>query len=177
STVPPSAVLLLIAVLSYALYSPGLSGGFLFDDFPNLKDMGVYGGVTNWESFYRFVFQGWSGPTGRPISLASFLLDDNAWPSHAPWFKKTNLLIHILCGLLLCWAALLLMRNLKSINEHQAQWIAVLACAFWLLHPYMVSTTLYVVQRMAQLATLFCLAGIVLYLSGRLQLASRPKEI
>src|SRR5690554_4934632 len=44
----------------------------------------------------------------------------------------------------------------------------------WLLHPYMVSTTLYVVQRMAQLATLFSLAGITLYLYGRLQLVIKP---
>ena len=40
----------------------------------------------------------------------------------------------------------------------------------------MVSTTLYVVQRMAQLATLFCLAGIALYLYARLQLAITPKR-
>lgn len=171
----PSVFLLLIAVLAYLVYAPGLSGGFLFDDYPNLQDMGIYGGVTDWESFNRFVFQGWSGPTGRPISLASFLLDDNTWPSQAPLFKQTNLLIHVLCGLLLCWATLLLMRNLKSVGERQAQWIAVLACAFWLLHPYMVSTTLYVVQRMAQLATLFCLGGIVLYLYARLQLEKKTK--
>lgn len=169
-------LLLLLILVAGLIYWPGLSGGFLFDDHPNLDDMGNYGGVVDWESFRAFVFSGWSGPTGRPISLASFLLDDNTWPSHAPWFKRTNLLIHILCGLLLCWATLLLVRNLKTVSEHQAQWIAVLACAFWLLHPYMVSTTLYVVQRMAQLATLFCLAGIVLYLYGRLQLATQPRR-
>lgn len=108
--------------------------------------------------------------------MLSFLLDDNTWPSHAPWFKKTNLLIHVLCGLLLCWATLLLMRNLETVNEGQAQWIAVLACALWMLHPYMVSTTLYVVQRMAQLATLFSLAGITLYLYAHLQLPKDSKR-
>ena len=171
----PSLSLLLLTLLAALVYWPGLTGGFLFDDYPNLDDMGNYGGVVDWDSFRAFVFSGWSGPTGRPISLASFLLDDNTWPSHAPWFKQTNLLIHLLCGLLLCWASLLLVRNLKAVSENQAQWIAVLACALWLLHPYMVSTTLYVVQRMAQLATLFCLAGITLYLYGRLQLATRPR--
>lgn len=172
----PSAFLLLITTLAGLAYWPGLSGGFLFDDYPNLDAMGHLGGVSNWETFKAFVFSGWSGPTGRPISLLSFLLDDNTWPSQAPWFKRTNLLIHILCGLVLCWATLLLVRNLKSVSESQAQWIAVLACALWLLHPYMVSTTLYVVQRMAQLATLFCLVGIVLYLHGRLQLVVRTRR-
>ena len=176
SAASPSICLLLLAALVGVVYQPGLSGGFLFDDYPNLDAMGRLGGVSNWETFNAFVFSGWSGPTGRPISLASFLLNDNTWPSHAPWFKQTNLLIHILCGLLLCWAVLLLLRNLGSITERQAQWVAVLACAFWLLHPFMVSTTLYVVQRMAQLATLFCLSGIVLYLYARLQLAARPRR-
>ena len=171
-----SVALLFLIVVVMLCYWPGMQGGFLFDDFPNLKDLGAYGGVTDWASFKSFVFQGWSGPTGRPIALASFLLDDNTWPSHAPWFKQTNLLIHLLCGLLLCWATLLLVRNLNTVSEHQAQWIAVLACGLWLLHPYMVSTTLYVVQRMAQLATLFCLAGIVVYLYGRLQLATQPRR-
>lgn len=165
-----------IFVIAYLALYLGISGGFLFDDFANLKDMGVLGGITNWETFHAFVFSGWSGPTGRPIALASFLLDDNTWPSYAPWFKQTNILIHLLCGLLVCWAVLLLVRNFKSVSEQQAQWIAVLACALWMLHPYMVSTTLYVVQRMAQLATLFSLAGIVLYLHARLSLQKTPKR-
>src|SRR5690606_38378333 len=140
--------LILLTVVAGLVYLPGRSGGFLFADYPNLEDMGNYGGVVDWETFRAFVFSGWSGPTGRPISLASFLLNDNTWPSHAPWFKQTNLLIHILCGLMLCWTTLLLLRNFKSVSERQAQLVAVLACALWLLHPYMVSTTLYVVQRM-----------------------------
>lgn len=168
--------LLLIISLSIITYWPGLSGDFLFDDYPNLEALGHLDGVRNWETFRAFVFSGWSGPTGRPLALASFLLNDNTWPSHAPWFKQTNLYIHILCGLLLCWSTLLLARNFKTLSEQQAQWIAVLTCALWVLHPYMVSTTLYVVQRMAQLATLFSLAGIVLYLHARLQLAQTPKR-
>lgn len=168
--------LALLVLATYLLYLPGLQGGFLFDDFPNLNAMGAMGDIVNWETFRAFVFSGWSGPTGRPIALASFLLDDNTWPSYAPWFKLTNILIHLLCGLLLCWAVLLLARSFKSVSEQQAQWIAVLACALWMLHPYMVSTTLYVVQRMAQLATLFSLAGIVLYLHARLSLQKTPRR-
>src|SRR5690554_7075651 len=172
----PATLLITIICAASAIYWPGIQGGFLFDDFPNLDAMGALGGVTNWETFHAFVFSGWSGPSGRPLALASFLLNDNTWPSQAPWFKQTNLYIHILCGLLLCWSTLLLARNFKTLSEQQAQWIAVLTCALWMLHPYMVSTTLYVVQRMAQLATLFSLAGIVLYLHARLQLAQTPKR-
>jgi tetratricopeptide (TPR) repeat protein len=172
----PVAVFLLIFSTVFLTYQPGLVGSFLLDDFPNLELMGHLGGIVDWETFHAFVFSGFSGPTGRPIALASFLLDDNTWPSYAPWFKQTNLYIHLLCGLLLCWTILLLMRNFKHLSEQQAQWVAILACALWLLHPYMVSTTLYVVQRMAQLATLFSLMGIVIYLYGRLQIPHKTRR-
>lgn len=50
----------------------------------------------------------------------------------------------------------------------------MLSAAFWVLHPYFVSTTLYIVQRMAQLTTLFSLLGIIGYLKGRFLLDKRP---
>lgn len=168
SVVPPLLLIVLLVVV-YLVYAPGVNGGFLFDDYPNLQDMGDYGGVKDWESFTGFVLNGHSGPLGRPISLASFLLDDNTWPSKAEWFKATNLKIHLICGLLLCWLVLHLMRLLGR-TEKDAVWIALLSSAIWLLHPFLLSTTFYVVQRMAQLATLFMFAGLVGYLYGRLLL-------
>lgn len=170
----PLVVLALIMGGAFFCYLPGLKGGFLFDDFPNLSDLSTYGGVVDWETFKSFVFNGWSGPSGRPIALASFLLNDNAWPSLGAYFKPTNFLIHLLCGLLLCWCTFLLMR-LYGYPESKAVWIALLTCAFWLLHPLFVSTTLYIVQRMAQLATFFSLAGMVGYLQGRLVLRAGKK--
>jgi tetratricopeptide (TPR) repeat protein len=170
----PSLILMLAVGLAAGCYWPGLQGGFLFDDFHNLEDLGAYGGVRDWETFRAFVFGGDSGPTGRPLALLSFLLDDNAWPSYPAWFKSTNLAIHLLCGLFLCWCGLLLLRS-HEFEERTAQWIAVFSAACWLLHPLMVSTTLYVVQRMAQLAALFVFAGIAGYLYGRALLPMRPR--
>jgi len=168
-----AAVLTLLLLLGLTVYSPGLSGGFLFDDFPNLSKMGQYGEVRGWNEFRSFVFGGFAGPLGRPVSLASFLLDDWAWPSAAYGFKRTNLLIHLLTALALCWATLNLLR-LYGVEERKAAWMAVLNMGIWLLHPYLVSTTLYVVQRMAQLAALFMFAGLAGYLNGRRLLPARP---
>ncbi len=170
----PSLFLGLLLVATWLCYAPGLDGGFLFDDYPNLEPLGAFGGVTDWESFKSFVFSGVSGPTGRPLALATFLLDDNTWPSYGAWFKATNLKIHLLVGLLLAWASLLLMRLLKK-DEEQAVWISLISCALWMLHPYMASTTLYIVQRMAQLAAMFMFIGLVGYFYGRLMLEkNRP---
>jgi len=171
----PILNLYLIIIICFLIYLSGLQGDFLFDDYPNLESLGTYGTIDGWDKVRNFIQSGFAGPTGRPISLASFLLNDNAWPSIAYSFKYTNLLIHVLNGILLCWATLLLLRN-YNYKEQQAVWIALIASGIWLLHPYFVSTTLYVVQRMAQLATLFTLIGIVGYLKGRLLLAYKPLQ-
>lgn len=164
--------LLSVTILTYLLYLPGLQGGFLFDDYPNLKELGTYGGVTDFETFKNFVFNGISSPLGRPLSLASFLLDDNTWPSHAEWFKATNIKIHLITGLSLCLATLYLMR-LFGFDEKKAAWVALLSASIWMLHPYMVSTTLYVVQRMAQLAAMFVFMGLAGYFYGRILLVRK----
>lgn len=170
----PALGLLVVLLITVAGYWPGMEGGFLFDDSVNLQDLGAYGDVSDWESLRSFVLGGWSGPTGRPVSLASFLLNDNTWPSQATWFKPTNLAIHLLCSLLLAWVTLLVLR-LYGVPERKAQWYTVFSVACWLLHPFLVSTTLYVVQRMAQLAALFVFAGILGYLHGRRMLPERPR--
>lgn len=168
------ALFFLVLITCVTVYLPGLKGDFLFDDYPNLQDLGTYGVIDSWDKCRAFIFNGFAGPTGRPISLASFLIDANTWPTSPYPFKYTNLMIHLLNGVLLCWATLLLLKN-YNYNEKKAIWISLVATAIWLLHPYMVSTTLYIVQRMAQLATLFTLIGIVGYLKSRLLLKTKPK--
>lgn len=168
-----SIVLFLILALCIIAYWVGLKGDFLFDDYPNLEPLSTYGIIDSFDKVRAFVSSGFAGPTGRPISLATFLLDANTWPADPYPFKYTNLMIHLLNGVLLYWATLLLLKN-YNYKEQKAIWIALLSMAFWLLHPYMVSTTLYIVQRMAQLATLFSLVGIIGYLKARQILANRP---
>ena len=167
------SALFFILALCITVYWAGLKGDFLFDDYPNLEPLGHYGVIDGWDKIKNFIFNGFAGPTGRPISLASFLIDANTWPAVSSSFKYTNLMIHLLNGILLCGAILLLLRN-YNYKEQQAIWIALTASGIWLLHPYFVSTTLYVVQRMAQLATLFTLIGIIGYLKARLLLTYKP---
>lgn len=165
----PTIFLIGALFLCFFSYQAGFVGSFLFDDEPNLKYLGELGGINNWFTLKAYILSGWSGPTGRPISLLSFLIDDNTWPSVAAPFKRTNLYLHLICGLLLAWATYLLLRA-AHFAERRAAWVAVVAASLWMLHPYWVSTTLYVVQRMTILSALFMLAGMVGYLKGRLWL-------
>lgn len=165
---------ILLLLLSFLVYYPGLYGSFIFDDIPNLKTLGLSGGVTDWDTFHSFVFGGFSGPTGRPISLLTFLLDANNWPADPFGFKYTNVLLHLLNGTLLFAVTLQIMRLRETVTSHQGVWVALMVAGLWLLHPSLTSTTLYIIQRMAMLSATFCLVGIWLYLHGRFRVVENP---
>ncbi len=173
---PVAARSLLAAAAAVAVilaYWPGLAGPFLFDDIDSIGDLGRYGGVHDWQTASQFIFGGTSGPTGRPLSLLTFLIDGSDWPTD-PWpFKRTNLVIHILNAALLgvfLWQAL----RILGTDSGKAIGVAFAATLAWALHPFLVSTVLYPVQRMAQLATLFVLLGMNLYAWGRCRTDRQP---
>ena len=85
--------------ICFLVYYPGLSGIFLVDDKVTLQSINNQGGVTDWNSLLSFIFSNRSGPSGRPFSMLSFLIDDQAWPGDPASYKYTNIMIHILCGL------------------------------------------------------------------------------
>jgi hypothetical protein len=161
-------VLMLLLLMTWLCYAPGLHGGFLFDDFSNLPALGATGPVDTWPTFWRYVTSGTADPTGRPLTLLTFLLDAHDWPADAYPFKRTSLLLHLLNGVLLT----LLLRKLghfvfKRTPPHRVELAAVIGACFWLLHPLFVSTTLYIVQREAMLPATFTLLGLLAWLAGR----------
>ncbi len=163
-----------LLALAYIVYLPGLSGAFLFDDFGNLPPLGDTGPIHHAWQAWAWITSGFAGPTGRPISLASFLLDTRTWPAPPDGFKHTNVIIHLINGLLLAGLSHALARGF-GLDWRRAIWVGVLAAGFWLLHPFWVSTTLYVIQRMAMLAALFVFAGLWAFVHGRLQMrAGKP---
>lgn len=169
--------ILLMALLSVTvlIYLPGLSGPLIFDDYTNLSPLGDDGGISSWSAARNFVFGNASGPTGRPVSMLSFLIDAQNWPPHIAALKYTNILIHALTGCLLCWFAFELFQ-LAGLSAERSALMGLLVAALWLLHPFNSSTTLYVVQRMTQLMTLFGLAALILYLKGRRLIAVEPRR-
>ncbi|ROR29710.1 hypothetical protein [Inmirania thermothiophila] len=157
----------LLPVLIFLAYRPGLSGSFLLDDAAgNLDRLAALGAIGSPADLFRFVVSGFAGPSGRPLALASFLLDDQAWPSEPEPFLFRNVLFHALTGVLLFALTQQLLRALGR-EAAQAAGGAILATSLWALHPLWASTVLYVVQRMAILSALFVLGGLALYVRGR----------
>jgi tetratricopeptide (TPR) repeat protein len=161
------SVLLAVAWLAY---SPGLSGGFLFDDFVNLTALGASGAVDDAQTFWRYITSGNADPTGRPLALLSFLLDARDWPADPAPFLRTNLLLHLINGSLLFALLRMLGRQLNP-DDARNDATALLGAGLWLLHPLFVSTTLYVVQREAMLPASLILLGLLAFSRGRIRFA------
>jgi tetratricopeptide (TPR) repeat protein len=169
--VAPAVAFLFVVVLAWFAYRPGLSGGFLFDDFANLPLLGATGPIDNGPAFWRYVTSGSADPTGRPLALLSFLIDANDWPADPHPFKQTSILLHLLNGALLIWLLARLGRSFGG-AAWRSDLAAVVGASLWLLHPLFVSTTLYIVQREAMLPATFILSGLIGYVFAR-EAASR----
>src|SRR6185312_3748128 len=164
----PLISLFLLLAMAWTAYSPGVHGNFLFDDFANLPALGVTGPIDTWPSFWRYITSGTADPTGRPLTLLTFLLDAQNWPADPFPFKRTSLILHLLNGTLLALLLHQLGRTTFSTGDkRRVDLAAVIGAGIWLLHPLFVSTTLYIVQREAMLPATFTLLGLLAWLYGR----------
>lgn len=167
--VMPLLMLLALVLLALSAYWPGLHGGFLFDDFINLPALGDTGPIDQWPTFWRYITSGNADLFGRPLTLLSFLLDARNWPAEPYPFKRTSLMLHLLNGVLL-YALLARLGQALDIKALRYRTAALLGTSLWLLHPLLVSTTLYIVQREAMLPATCVLIGLLIWLHGRSQL-------
>lgn len=166
--------LIAVVLLFAAVLAPGLSGDFIYDDFPNLALLSSLPAEPEWEQIIILSRNGIAGILGRPLAMFSFLLQADSWPDNAAAFKLVNLLIHLLNGALV-------MGFLALLGANDARWrlqplFAGLVLLIWMLHPIQVSGVLYVVQRMNLLSACFVLLGLVGYLWARLRYRQRSRS-
>ncbi len=159
---PRVAAFILLAGVA-ALFACGLPGSFMLDDFPNLSGLEHVRQAPRRAIIYLTEGAAASFP-GRALSYLSFLLQRASWPDDPRAFKVVNIVLHLINGALVC----ALVAKLMSLRGHvRAAQIGLIAAGIWLVHPIQVSTVLYVVQRMTELAALFTLCGFLAYLKGR----------
>jgi protein O-mannosyl-transferase len=155
-------ILIILLGLTAFLYYPALYSHFVFDDFYNLAGLSEI----NKNGYFYYVFGGFAGPSGRPVSLLSFALQYQNWPANPFSFKLVNLIIHLLNGILIWAISRFLIRHVEKEKKYQ-EIFALITAGIWLIHPIQITTVLYVVQRMTQLSCLFTLMGIYGYLYYR----------
>lgn len=158
----------LILLASFYIYYFGRTGGLLLDDVVNMNLLDDLGSFFDLDQLLQFlVLQGKNNTLGRPVSLLSFAMQLNAWRAgDFASFKIVNICIHLLNGVFVWLISMRVGRQL-DVGETATAVCSLLFLAFWVLHPINVSTVLYVVQRMAQLSSLFMLLSVWAYLKFR----------
>ena len=160
----------LICLITYLIYHPALSAPWTFDDTPNLQGLT---NVTDLNSAITFITTGTSSDLGRPLSLASFLINTADWPSNPTGFRYTNILLHLINGLIIAWLGLAIARAQKNITINPV-WFSVILSSLWTFHPLLASSSLMAVQRMTLLAASTTLLGLLAFAYGRKQIAYNP---
>ncbi len=166
-------LLILGGLYTYFAYSQFAPANWTFDDARILT------GLTKVHSFSSSIefIRGDKNVSflGRPISIASFLLNIADWPRHPASFRNTNALLHILNAFLLALVALRAARVIPRLAPH-ANGFAVTLSLIWLMHPLLASTSFHLIQRMTLLAATFSLCGCWTYIHGRTLLLSHPHK-
>ncbi len=167
---PPWRLLTLLAAftITLAVYWPGLSGGFLFDDYPNIVDnKGVQPHDATLPSLVGAALSSPASDFKRPLASLSFAANYLATGLDPYWMKLTNLLLHLMNGWLVYLLSLALLRSDPTGGHRRASLVAALIAAGWMLLPINLTAVLYVVQRMESMANLFVLVGLLGYVAGR----------
>jgi hypothetical protein len=163
----PALLWLLALFVTAWAYNPGINGPAMLDDRASVMVLNVL--EKNPDYAIDAVLGDNAGPLGRPVAMATFVLEKLYFDGGISGSKKINILLHLLNGCMVLWLFTLLFSPLEN---PAASWLAVLLAASWLLSPMYVSTVLYVVQRMAILAAFFMLAACISYLYWRLSLSA-----
>ncbi|MDE2150032.1 MAG: hypothetical protein KGJ55_09435 [Gammaproteobacteria bacterium] len=167
----PRILFAALLVVTAATYWPGLYGGFIFDDYPNIVDNpGLQPKDASFRSLAAAALSSPASEFKRPLASLSFALNYLAAGGLDPfWMKLTNLVIHLLNGALFYWLAALLLASRRGTGPptDDERVLAALITGGWLLLPINLTGVIYVVQRMESLANVFVVLGLLGYVAGR----------
>lgn len=172
----PVFLLLISLAVTFLTYLHGLSGAFIFDDGPNIvQNPSIVIHALGLHSIKQAAFSSTSGPLMRPLSMLSFAANYYATGLNPYYFKLTNLVIHLFNGVGIFVLTLLILNFYRKrfepgLPDTYVQWMSLAVAAAWLLHPFNLTSVLYVVQRMTSLSALFSIWGLVIFLWGRTRL-------
>lgn len=174
------SLLLFILILTAICYSAGISGNFNLDDGANIRlNSALHIHSLTPQTLWQAATSSSAGPLGRPISTLTFALNYYFSGLDATYYKITNLGIHLANGVVIfLLSRLLLGLHLRLRNKEDLQKASLFGLAtasLWLLHPFNLTSVIYVVQRMTSLSAFFVLCALSAYVYGRQKLVDGNK--
>jgi len=167
--------------ITVMVYAAGVHGGFMFDDFPNIVDNpGVQPADASLPSLVRSALSSPSSEFKRPLASLSFAANFLVSGTDPLPMKITNVVIHLLNGLLTFLCARLITRIALEkrgvADSSEGDISAACVAGAWMLLPINLTAVLYVVQRMESMANVFVLLGLFGYLRSRKAMQATPSN-
>ncbi|KAB2964865.1 MAG: tetratricopeptide repeat protein [Thermoanaerobaculia bacterium] len=177
----PAALLLLGALP----YSNTFASPFAFDDRHQILDNPLIRDLPAFFDSERAAATGASadrlgGLRSRWLAYFTFALNYRLGGFDVAGWHAVNLAIHLLAGLLLfrlVRRTLELPRFDGSILRGRERETAFFSSAFFLVHPIQTQAVTYLVQRMASLAAMLCLAALAAWLEARTAAGARRRVL
>lgn len=157
---------LLLALITAAVYSNTLNNQFVFDDSRiylnphiRLSTLDLDGLANAWQE---------SEPRSRPLVNTSFAINYFFHQYQVQGYHLVNIAIHIITGIFL----FLLIKTTLSLpalaGKYQWGWLPFLSALIWLVHPVQTQSVTYTIQRMNSMAAMFYVIALLAYVRGRL---------
>lgn len=156
------------AIIALAYYL-GISATLYYDDVRPIEKLNS---INDFSTALNYIFTEKSGPLGRPISMLTFAAGQFLFPNNINMILVLNIGIHLLNAILVFALVSTLLRLVKTgsqwieVNDQDVRIVAIFTAALWAVLPIHVATVMVPIQRMAELSTLFILAGVYVYLKG-----------
>ena len=99
-----------VLLVTLSVYFPGLPGPLLTDDIPNLKRLIDHSSDAPASLVENHLISN-SGPFGRPVAMATFIGDAIVHGPDIWWWKFSNVMYHLMGGLLVFWLTVLLIKT------------------------------------------------------------------
>jgi tetratricopeptide (TPR) repeat protein len=156
------------------VHIPSLTGEFLWDDVPLVKDNPlIKSPVLIWEAFRHYLFPDTYAGHYRPVQTISYIFDYFFWNQNPVGYHLSNVLWHVLSGVLLYFLLCRILRSLVErwphgwMNHSTSSNAAFFLALLWVVHPVHSAAVDYVSGRADSLAFFFACAGWLLYLRAQ----------
>ncbi|MBI3755106.1 MAG: hypothetical protein HY265_02970 [Deltaproteobacteria bacterium] len=147
---------LLIAILTFLVYSNTFYASFHFDDTPSIVENYTIRNLSNVPSMLF---------SNRGITMATFAVNYAIGGLNVVGYHIVNLAIHITNGILIYFLVFLTLIRIDSLKE-RAKKIAIYSALLFAVHPIQTQAVTYIVQRMEILASMFMLIGLLFVIKG-----------
>jgi len=160
---------LLILVISIAIYSNTFKNGFVYDDRFTIVD-NIF--IKDWknlpELFSKTYFSRSGEETYRPIVTLTYFLDYSLWGLKPFGYHLTNILLHS-ANVVLVYLFALSLFPLNKGGQGVVRWIAFLTALLFSIHPIQAEAVNAISFREDLLAVFFLLPSFILYIKLKAQ--------